>query len=354
MSILDRHIGRHIITGSIMALLMLVGIDLVFTFVGEASDIGEGDYSLGKSLLYVILTAPRRAYDFMPMAAITGSLVMLGGLAGQNEFTAMRSAGVSTRQIAGAVLKGGAVLIGIVIILGEGIAPYTEPWAQQMRTFARTQSTALKSQHGIWIRDANSFINIGQVHPDGKLYNLDIYRLDDNYRLQQHTRAKRAEYKDGTWTLYNLTRTRMQPQRLQTITDQQAPWDVLLEPELIKVLAVKPEQLPIWRLHTYMAYLRTNGLDTRAYEFALWGKITAPFVIPVMLIIAIPFIFSPLRTTGSGQRILIGIILGISYYLLSHLMVRAGQLYALNPILSNTLPIAIFLTAGWLGWRTIR
>lgn len=354
MNILDRYIGRHVIVGSIMALFVLVGIDLVFAFASEAPDIGEGDYNLGTSLFYVLLTMPRRAYDFMPMATIVGSLVVLGGLAGQSEFIAMRSAGVSTRQIVGSVLKGGAVLVVIVIILGEGIKPFSEPYAQQMRSFAQTQSTALKSRHGIWIRAGRDFVNVLQVHPDGELRGLDIYELDDDYRLKVRTLAKRAEFSDDSWTLYDITRIRFEQDELSMTSYEKVRWDASLNPKLLSVLAVKPEQLPVWRLVTYMNYLRANDLDTEPYEFALWRKVTTPFAILIMLFLCVPFIFGPLRSTGSGQRILMGIVLGIAYYLLSHLIGRTGEIYDFNPVFSNILPAMIFLLIGWFGWRTVR
>ncbi len=354
MNILDRYIGRHVIVGSIVALFILVGMDLAFAFAAEAPDIGEGDYNLGKSLLYVLLTTPRRAYDFMPMATIVGSLVMLGGLAEQSEFIAMRSAGVSTRQIAGSVLKSGAVLVMIVIILGEGIKPFSEPYAQQMRSFAQTQSTVLKSRHGIWFRAGRHFVNVSQVHPSGELHNLDIYELDDNYRLKARTLAKRAEFRDDSWILYDITRIRLEENELSMTSYEKTRWDVSLNQKLLSVLSVKPEQLAVWRLVTYINYLRVNDLDTEPYEFALWGKITAPFAILIMLFLCVPFIFGPLRSTGSGQRILIGIVLGIAYYLLSHLIGRTGQIYDFSPVLSSILPAMIFLLAGWFGWRTVR
>lgn len=354
MKILDRYIGRHVIVGSLMALVILVAIDLVFAFAGEASDIGVGKYGFSESVIYVLLTAPRRAYDFMPMAAIVGSMVMLGGLAGQSEFIAMRSSGVSTQQIAFAVIKGGTVLVVLVLIIGEAITPFTEPYAQQMRSFARTQSTALKSEHGIWARDGQSFVNIKQIRPGGELRGLDIYEFDKNHHLRARTVASRAEFNDNTWTLYDIRQVELSQDGLKTTLYEKARWDALLNPELLSVLAVKPEQLPIWRLLTYMDYLRANGLDTEPYEFAFWGKLMAPLAILIMLFISVPFIFSSLRSTGSGQRILIGIILGVVYYLLSHVMGRMGQVYNFSPVLSSVFPVIVFLSVGFIGLRLVR
>ncbi len=354
MRIIDKHIARHVVVGSLMALVILVSIDLVFAFAAEATDIGEGDYSLGKSLLYVLLTAPRRAYDFMPMAAIVGSMVMLGGLASQSEFIAMRSAGVSAKQIAFAIMRGGMVLVLLALFLGEAVAPFTEPYAQQMRMFSQTQTTALKSTHGIWARDGLSYVNIINIKPDGELQNLDIYEFDEERHLRIKTTAGRAVFEDNAWTLYDITQVKLQQDGLETQRYEKAKWDALLNPELLSVLAVKPEQLPIWRLVTYMDYLKANGLETEPYQFAYWRKIVAPFAILIMLYLSVPFIFSSLRSTGAGQRTLIGIVIGIAYFLLSHVMGRLGEVYDYSAFLSNVIPAAFFLFVAMASLRWVR
>ena len=346
MKIIDRHIGRHVVIGSLMALVILVAIDLVFAFGAEVNDIGEGDYDFLKSILYVLLTAPRRAYDFMPLAAIVGSMVMLGGLAGNSEFIALRSAGVSIGQIALSISKGGLVLVVLALILGEAVTPFSEPYAQQMRSFAQTQSTALRSEHGIWARDGRSFVNILQLRPGGELRRLDIYEFDEDFKLRFMTHADSAKFQEDAWVLYDIEQVAVTTEGLDIKRYNQARWGALLSPELLSVLAVKPEQLPLWRLTTYMDYLEKNELETQPYEFAFWHKITSPFAIIVMLLLSVPFIFSSLRTTGAGQRILIGIIVGISYFLLAHVTGRVGEVYNFNPLITSVTPILVFSGLG--------
>jgi lipopolysaccharide export system permease protein len=354
MKILDKYIGRHVVVGSLMALVILVSIDMVFAFGGEVADIGQGDYDFLKSLYYILLTAPRRAYDFIPMAAIVGSMVMLGGLASNSEFVAMRSAGVSITQIALSMVKGGLVLVLLALIVGETVAPFTEPYAQQMRTFARSQSTALKSENGIWARDGLSFVNILQLRPGGELRRLDIYEFDEDFQLRIKTHADRAVFEDNAWVLFNIEQVEVLPDKVEITNYKKAKWGALLNPDLLSVLAVKPEHLPIWRLTTYIDYLASNGLDTEPYKFAYWQKITAPFAIIVMLLLSVPFIFSSLRTTGAGQMTLIGIVLGIGYYLLVHVTGRMGEVYNFNPILTSITPIILFSAAGFISFRFTR
>ena len=101
---LDRYIGSHVFLAIVAVLGIITGLALLFAFIDELNDI-EGAYTLSDSAGYVALTAPRRLYDMLPMAALIGCLVGLGSLASNSELTVIRAAGVSIRRIVWAVMK---------------------------------------------------------------------------------------------------------------------------------------------------------------------------------------------------------------------------------------------------------
>lgn len=354
MNILDKYVARHVVVGSFMALVVLVAVDLVFAFGAELNNIGEGDYDTLKSLLHVSLTTPRRVYDLIPLAAIVGSMMTLGGLASDSEFVAMRSAGVSIARVALSMCKGGLVLVLLALALSEGVIPFSEPYAQQLRTFAQTRATAVDNEHGIWVRDGSNFIKIAQLRRDGQLRQLDIYELDDDFRLRMQTRADSAVFQDGAWLLSDVEQAEILPDAVRVRRHAQLKWPVLLNPQLLDVLAVKPEQLPLWRLMGYINYLEANDLTTKPYEFAYWRKLSAPFAIIVMLLLSVPFIFGPQRMVGAGQRILIGIVIGIGYFLFAHVVARVGEVYDFSPLLSGVAPAALFFVVGFWALRWSR
>src|SRR5690554_3414411 len=104
MRLLDRHIGTTVLLSVLTVTLIIVGLDLLFAYIGELEDL-EGDYGALEALIYVVLTIPRRLYEMLPMAALVGCLIGLGTLASNSELTVMRASGVSIPHIMGAVLK---------------------------------------------------------------------------------------------------------------------------------------------------------------------------------------------------------------------------------------------------------
>ncbi|PXB84957.1 LPS export ABC transporter permease LptG, partial [Pseudomonas aeruginosa] len=91
---LDRYIGVTVFVAILAVLGVILGLALLFAFIDELNDI-SASYGIGDALRFIFLTAPRRAYDMLPMAALIGCLVGLGTLASNSELTIMRAAGVS-------------------------------------------------------------------------------------------------------------------------------------------------------------------------------------------------------------------------------------------------------------------
>lgn len=99
-------------------------------------------------------------------------------------------------------------------------------------------------------------------------------------------------------------------------------------------------------LYSYIDYLEANGLSTERYELAFWKRLLLPFVSAVMIVLALPFIFGPLRSVGVGSRILFGVLVGVSFHLLNQLVGFFGLVYGLPPMLSAAIPSMLFFFAA--------
>jgi lipopolysaccharide export system permease protein len=109
--------------------------------------------------------------------------------------------------------------------------------------------------------------------------------------------------------------------------------------------------LSLWR---YMRYLQENNLDAARYELAFWVRFTTPLSSIVMLLIALPFVFSSQRAGGFGQRLFVGIIIGVSFFLLNRMLNHVGLVYGLPPLLSATFPLIMFMGAAIWALKRIR
>ncbi|MFQ5470570.1 MAG: LPS export ABC transporter permease LptG [Gammaproteobacteria bacterium] len=353
MKILDRYIGIAVLGSTLVVLSVLLALFAFITFVGELDDVGRGNYGLLEVTEYVLLRLPRYTYQFFPVAALLGSLIGLGLLASNSELVVMRASGISIKQVVLSVMKAGFLLMIMVIVLGEFVAIKSEQYAVEMRSEAISKKISLKTQSGFWTRDGKNFINIETINPDGALTGVNIYQFNERHQLQVVTNAGSATYENGHWELEKIVRSEFVNQRVETTELPTTTWDSLLSPSLLDLVVIKPERLSWWELYRYSRFLENNELDSSRYSMKLWEKTILPFSTGVMVFLAIPFVFGPLRSVGIGQRILVGSLVGITFYMLNKMANYSGLVYELHPVISAVSPTLIFFAFSIYMMRRI-
>ncbi len=351
IALIDRYIGRAVLLSILSVLALLLVLIGFFEVINELEDVTDS-YTAMMAYTYVALTLPRFTYELFPVATLLGSLIGLGALAGNSELMAMRAAGVSIGRIVAATLKSGLLVLLVVVLVGEYLAPRAELQAQRMKMEALSEQITLKTRYGFWSRDENSFINIRQILPGRVLADVWIYQYDDRQRLQRSLHAQRAVHDGEAWVLQSVRQSTFSPERIEVDRFAQLPWRTRIKPSVLDVVTVKPHMLAAWDLWRYIEFLRENGQSAQTYEVAFWGKLAAPLVTLVMLFLSIPFVFGSLRSVGIGQRIFIGAILGIVFYLLNRAFSYMAVVYSLNALFTALLPVLLFF--GYALWKLRR
>ncbi len=353
-TLLDRYIGITVMSSIFMALLVLVSLEAFITFMSELRDVGKNDYGVTQAMVYVLLTLPRRLYEYFPTSALLGSILGLGVLASHSELLVMRSSGVSILRLVISIFKTGGIIMLIVFIIGEVVAPVTEQNAQNYRSIRLENRITMQSSHGLWVRDGLSFINVKTILPGEKMGDIKIHEFDENHKLRVSTHAESAEYKDGKWVLSGIKQSIIDESGVITKTSDSATWNSILSPDLINVVKIKPEILSMWALRDYIDYLQINKQDASRYQLAFWTKLIAPFATGVMILLAVPFVFGPLRNVSMGQRVLVGVMLGIAFYIINQMFGQMSQIYNFNPFLGAALPTMVFLIGTVLFIKRVR
>ncbi|MSQ68039.1 MAG: LPS export ABC transporter permease LptG [Gammaproteobacteria bacterium] len=353
MKILDRYIGWTIVSTTLTVLVVLAAIFTFFGFIDQLEDVGRGAYTVWKAAGFVALNTPGLTYQLFPMAALIGALLGFGTLMRNGEITVIRVAGVSKARVVGAVLKAGLVMLTVVFLVGELLAPPAERIARDLRNNALSEHVSFQSEHGFWSRDGLSYVNIRQILPGDQLREIYIYEFDDLNRLKASTYAESARYEGQDWVLKNISRTEIDDEGLRASHLAQAPWDSRLKPELLAMVTIEPASLDVLSLVSYMRFLARNGEDSERYEHALWTKLTYPLATVVMVLLAVPMVLRAERTVTVGQRVLVGALIGLGFHLLNQAAGHLGVVYAVPPFWSAAGPGLLMLAvAGVLLART--
>jgi lipopolysaccharide export system permease protein len=353
-TLIDRHIGTYVIWGSALVLFVLMTLFAFTEFVEDLDSVGRGDYTLLRAFEHMALKMPGLAYQLFPIAALIGSLLGLGVLAGNSELVVLRASGVSTLRIALSVMKAAALLMLIAVIIGEVVAPMSERAAEQRESLAVGKMATRGAGQGFWMRDGASFINVREVLPNEKMAAVYIYDFDGGQRLRTTSVAARAHYEGERWILEELRQSLLSEELVERREVSKTQWSSIVEPGLVDVITVNPESLSVLGLYKYMGYLQDNNLSTARYELALWMKLVAPFATGVMIFLSIPLVLGRLGSVGLGQRIVVGILVGMVFYVLQQVAAQSGIVYGLTPMVSAVTPTLLFLGAGVWLMRSVR
>lgn len=174
--------------------------------------------------------------------------------------------------------------------------------ARDMRAFATSGGAIMSVRTGVWARDANDFIFIAKVENE-QLYGLNLWRFDENKKLSTVIFSEQVDYvANNEWLMKDAVLTRLVNDI--EISKESLPeyrWRTSLAPDKLAVVTVKPEELSLTGLSDYVHYLKASEQDSSRYELALWRKVTQPISIAVMMLMALSFIFGPLRSVTMGR-----------------------------------------------------
>jgi lipopolysaccharide export system permease protein len=348
MSKLDRYIGRSVILAILSVLGVILGLALLFAFIDELGDLDES-YTLFEALWYVLLTAPRRLYEMLPMAALIGCLIGLGALASSSELTVMRAAGVSVGRIVWAVMKPMLVVMVCGVLIGEYVAPWSENIAQADRALAQGGDSAQSAKRGLWHRLGQVYVHINVVQARGSLLGVTRYRFDDARHLLSASFAREANFEGDHWLLRDITTTQFGTDSTSVVTAPEERWDIQLTPQLLSTVVLEPDALSVSGLWSYIHYLAEQGLANGRYWLAFWTKVLQPLVTAALVLMAISFIFGPLRSVTLGQRIFTGVLVGFVFRIAQDLLGPSSLVFGFSPLLAVALPAAVCALAGaWL------
>jgi len=353
MKVFDRYLAHEILEGTLLVFSALLVLFAFFDLIHELGDLGKGNYRLPQMLTYVLLTIPGHVYELFPIAALIGTLYALVQLAHNSELTVMRVSGFSTPRIALSILRIGMLFVLVNFVVGEFIAPYSERVATQLRVRSMSSVVAQEFKSGLWMKDGLSFVNVREVLPDSSLIGIKIYEFDPAYNLRAISFAAEGKHiKDNSWRLSDVEQTYFEGSSVRVAHLPQAYWNSVLNPDMLSVLLVVPEQMSAWNLYFYVRHLNENKQKTSRYEIALWSKFIYPVAVLVMMLLALPFALHQPRAGGIGGKVFGGIMLGLSFHLLNRVFANLGLLQDWPPFFAAIFPTLFFLFAaiGMMAW----
>jgi lipopolysaccharide export system permease protein len=352
--LIDRKLATTAFVGAILTLLALVGVGFFLTFLSQTHNIGTGQFTASSAFMYAALTLPQTAWDMLPVAALIGALFALGALAANRELMILRVSGAGIWRLARAVAWAGLALAILTVILGEFIAPPAKRIAETQRVESLYAQAGTAGVAGLWLKSGQDIVHVKAVETPKHLTGLRIYTLAKGGGLAAVRTAASATFADRGWTLHDVRGTRFLGKHTERFAAAKVAWAGFVLPATFRILVVPPENLSWQGLAGYLAYLRANGLATARYETAFWHKIAVPVSAFLMVLLALPFALGRMRAAGAGQRLALGVVIGLVYYLVDRTVLKAGAAFHLAPLAAAWIPTAILAVVVLIALRTAR
>lgn len=349
-SILDRYIGKTILNTIGLSLFLLISLSGIIRFIEQLRRM-KGDYDALAAGIYTLLTVPKDIEIFFPMAALLGALIGLGFLASSSELIVMETSGFSRYKIAKAVMKTAIPLVFVSMAIGEWVAPISEQTGRNMRSEKIYGNSLIAKQGSLWAKDGNDYIYIGQVNNDNSISDIDIYSVDQN-KLNSITHAAYGVFENDAWTLTQIEKNDFtQADKVVDINMLSMQWHTNITPDKLSIVAFDPDSLSASGLYQYSQYLKSSGQDTKYFDLLFWKKIIQPISVAVMMLLALSFIFGPLRSVSMGIRIVTGITFGFLFYIADNLFAQISIVVGIYPVIGSLLTSFIFLIISYVLFK---
>ncbi len=347
-----RYLALQIFKASFMVLFILIAITLFLDFVHQMKDLGKGLYGFSELLQYLLLRTPLNLVDYMPVAAVIGTTLSLGHLASSSELIAFLSAGVSLKKFIRAVAMAAMVLALISMALTDFVVPYSETRAKEFESSNMMSRVSMHSRKGVWIKDESNIVFIGTLFPNGNARQIRIDQLDEAGNLVSSLSANKAIMDETGWLLSKVKITEITDSGITVSNQKELHYSGRLTQQLLETLTVQPRAMSISDLYTYVQFLQDNGLDYSAESLMMWRKIYTPLSIVILALLALPFVMGSQRHGSPGQRVLIGLFLGISYVVLNSILIQLGEQLGIIPFINALIPILVLASVLYLLFRT--
>jgi lipopolysaccharide export system permease protein len=367
MVTIRRLIYREVLGAVLFVAVGFLALFFFFDFVDELPNVGRGatTYRLTQALAYVTLMLPNHLYELLPIAVLIGTIFVMARLAQSSEYTILRTSGLGPWRALRALLALGAVFTVLTFAAGDYLAPLADRTAQLIK--ARLQGRISVGQTGAWLKERQAYnsynVNVAALTPEGDLQGVRIFEADARGFLVSITQAPRGRFgDDGAWLLEEAERTEFLSRgegpetRVERLKIPSYRWPTEITPEMVSVALLKPDRMSTLDLFQYVRHLEANGQTSQRYEIEFWRKVFYPLSCMVMVVLALPFAYLHFRSGGITSYVFVGVLIGISFFLLNNVFGYIGNLQNWWPWLTAAAPGLIYsvFSLGAFGWLVLR
>ena len=343
--IIYMYLFKRFSLGLIVSLIVLVSLEIFFSFTAEIKYLNIGNYNIYTLSKYIVLNIPKSISIMFPYAVLIGSMLSLGAMASDMEFVSMQAAGISTTKIMTIIIVQAFILSTLFYYISDSIVPTFSNEAEKNKNQALNKKVIFH-KNGVWFKNNNTYIKINEIYSDKNLRDITMYKYDEKSTLSSIKTIVEARYIDKVWKLTKTEETILTSIPITKKYFAEEETIEFIDRKLINIKTHKATSLSLSDVVKNISYLEKNNLDATTQKKIYWDKIFKPFSTIIMLFLSMPFIFGRQRSSNLSQRIVLGVFIGIAFFIISSILPNLGMVLGIAPIISVLLPNLLFIIAG--------
>lgn len=363
MKTIRRLLYLEVIQAVAFVSLGFLALFFFFDLVDELPNLGRGiePYRMTRVLMVVALRLPAHLYELLPIAVLIGTIFVMARLAQSSEYTILRTSGLGPWRALRALLVLGMGFTLFTFAVGDYVAPFANRTAELLK--ARAAGALTLGTTGAWLKERQRYssynVNVKALSPEGLMRGIRIFEADSRGFLVSVTQADAGSFEDGGWRLKDVDRTEFNGPDAVRVEHERLPvlrWPTEITQEMVSVALLKPDRMSTIALFQYIRHLEANAQNSQRFEIEFWRKVFYPLSCMVMVVLALPFAYLHFRSGGITSYVFVGVLIGISFFLLNNVFGYIGNLQNWIPWVAAGAPGLLYtlLSLAAFGFLVLR
>ena len=347
----DTYIIKTLLLSMVVVFLCIGLLIAMFGVIDESRGADE-TRSFGTIVLIVLFDLPSVLSAITSYIVLMGGLIGLGTLSQNSEITALRAAGVAPVRLCVPVAIASLLFYAGVFVVAEFIGP-------QLKSIALTTTTdqdEAGSFGTLWYKEGATYTQLQVVDSNLNIQGLRQFEITPDSRLHRTRFAAGAtpSSQNNAYELKDVKETFFAESNLEVLERQTDTWNLQSElqtlPQRIKY---DPGDLSFREILQHVKYLLQEQRDPTEFEVEFWSRIARPLSILGLVLLTVGFVVGPLRETGMGTRIGVGLVVGIMLEYFQRMLIPFASLYAIPSVVVVVIPVLVIFAVGIVLLRRI-
>jgi len=345
MDTLDRFLVREFL---VYFFFILMGLATLFLGVDFLSKFSGFTLPAGKVLELYAYKLPAAFQQFLPVACLMATLLVVSHMSRQNEVLALYASGIGNMRLISTFIAVVATISTLSFLSFDSLVPAfaKKQYFVEKGVDPSQENNFVASQTGVWYRSGRLLYNVGRFVPEAnRLEDVNAYLLSPSFRLLQKIHAKDAVFVDNDWELRNgfvvvYPRDTSFP---MSETFKVKHGVIPEKPSDFKTLKVDVEMMRLKDLREYIHRNKAYGMDTTDEQVHYQERLALVFTPLVLVLLGIPFALKPLKSQSMPKSIAFCFLVVFVYLVMFRMTLSIGKGGHIPPVVAGWTPNVLFI-----------